>query len=61
MSASVLTNSSAMIALQTLRSTNKGLEAVNSEISTGKTCKVTILRFARATETKATANSAMQA
>ena len=36
MSASVLTNSSAMIALQTLRSTNKGLEAVNSEISTGK-------------------------
>ncbi len=36
MSASVLTNSSAMIALQTLRSTNKGLEAVNSQISTGK-------------------------
>ena len=36
MSASVLTNSSAMIALQTLRSTNKGLETVNSQISTGK-------------------------
>ena len=36
MSASVLTNSSAMIALQTLRSTNKGLESVNSQISTGK-------------------------
>ncbi|MFK7945594.1 MAG: flagellin [Paracoccaceae bacterium] len=36
MSASVLTNSSAMIALQTLRSTNKDLAEVNSQISTGK-------------------------
>ncbi|MEL6216753.1 MAG: flagellin, partial [Pseudomonadota bacterium] len=36
MSASVLTNSSAMIALQTLRSTNSNLEQVNSQISTGK-------------------------
>ncbi|MEM7211512.1 MAG: flagellin, partial [Pseudomonadota bacterium] len=36
MSASVLTNSSAMIALQTLRTTNSSLEDVNSQISTGK-------------------------
>lgn len=36
MAASVLTNSSAMVALQTLRSTNKNLEAVNNQISTGK-------------------------
>lgn len=36
MSASVLTNNSAMIALQTLRSTNKNLAEVNSQISTGK-------------------------
>ena len=36
MAASILTNSSAMIALQTLRSTNKNLEAVNNQISTGK-------------------------
>jgi len=36
MSASVLTNSSAMVALQTLRTTNKNLETVNSQISTGK-------------------------
>lgn len=36
MSASVLTNSSAMIALQTLRSTNKNLAEVNNQISTGK-------------------------
>lgn len=36
MSASVLTNTSAMIALQTLRSTNKDLAEVNNQISTGK-------------------------
>ncbi len=36
MSASVLTNSAAMVALQTLRTTNKNLETVNSQISTGK-------------------------
>jgi len=36
MAASVLTNSSAMVALQTLRATNKQLATVNSEISTGK-------------------------
>ena len=33
--ASILTNSSAMVALQTLRSINSGLEGVQSEISTG--------------------------
>ena len=36
MPASVLTNTSAMIALQTLRTTNKNLATVNNEISTGK-------------------------
>ncbi|MEO1490895.1 MAG: flagellin [Pseudomonadota bacterium] len=36
MVASVLTNSSAMVALQTLRSTNANLEDVNAQISTGK-------------------------
>ena len=36
MGASVLTNSSAMIALQNLRSTNKDLAQVNQQISTGK-------------------------
>ncbi|MEM1297909.1 MAG: flagellin [Pseudomonadota bacterium] len=36
MGASVLTNSSAMIALQNLRSTNKSLAEVNNQISTGK-------------------------
>lgn len=36
MVASVLTNSSAMIALQTLRTTNSELEEVNNQISTGK-------------------------
>ncbi|MEM9010069.1 MAG: flagellin [Pseudomonadota bacterium] len=34
--ASILTNTSAMVALQTLRSTNSSLEAVQSQISTGK-------------------------
>ena len=33
---SILTNTSAMVALQTLRSTNSNLESVQSEISTGK-------------------------
>ena len=36
MGASVLTNSAAMVALQTLRSTNSSLQEVNSQISTGK-------------------------
>jgi len=36
MTASILTNSSAMIALQTLRETNMNLREVNSQISTGK-------------------------
>lgn len=36
MSASILTNTSAMVALQTLRSTNSTLEKVQSQISTGK-------------------------
>ncbi len=36
MAASVLTNSSAMVALQTLRTTNRTLETVNNQISTGK-------------------------
>lgn len=36
MSASVLTNTSAMIALQTLKSTNSKLQDVNNQISTGK-------------------------
>lgn len=35
MTASILTNSSAMVALQNLRSTNRGLETVQSQISTG--------------------------
>jgi flagellin len=35
MTASILTNNSAMVALQTLRTTNKGLEQVQSQISTG--------------------------
>lgn len=34
---SILTNSSAMVALQTLRGVNKGLAQTQSEISTGKT------------------------
>ncbi|MBE3637824.1 flagellin [Mangrovicoccus algicola] len=34
---SILTNTSAMVALQTLKSINTGLEKVQSEISTGKT------------------------
>lgn len=34
--ASILTNSSAMVALQTLRTTNKGLADVQNQISTGK-------------------------
>ena len=33
---SILTNSSAMVALETLRGINKGLNQVQSEISTGK-------------------------
>lgn len=33
---SVLTNNSAMVALETLRSTNRNLESVQSEIATGK-------------------------
>lgn len=36
MPASILTNTSAMVALQTLRTTNKDLAQVNSQISTGK-------------------------
>lgn len=36
MSGSVLTNTSAMVALQNLRSTNKNLAQVNNQISTGK-------------------------
>lgn len=36
MATSILTNSAAMVALQTLRATNKNLEAVNNQISTGK-------------------------
>jgi flagellin len=36
MAASILTNTSAMVALQTLRSTNTRLEDVQSQISTGK-------------------------
>lgn len=36
MTASILTNSSAMIALQTLRDTNMSLREVNNQISTGK-------------------------
>ena len=36
MAASILTNSAAMVALQTLRTTNKNLEMVNNQISTGK-------------------------
>ncbi|GMG83633.1 flagellin [Paralimibaculum aggregatum] len=36
MTASILTNTSAMIALQTLRQTNGGLEELNNQISTGK-------------------------
>ncbi|MCL5778913.1 flagellin [Limibaculum sp. FT325] len=36
MAASVLTNNSAMIALQNLRSTNQNLAEINSQISTGK-------------------------
>jgi len=35
MTASILTNTSAMIALQTLRSTNRSVEQVQSQISTG--------------------------
>ncbi|MEP3884748.1 MAG: flagellin, partial [Lentilitoribacter sp.] len=33
---SILTNNSAMVALQTLKSINSGLEQTQSEISTGK-------------------------
>ena len=33
---SILTNNSAMVALETLRNINRGLESVQSEISTGK-------------------------
>lgn len=33
---SILTNNSAMVALQTLKSINSGLEKTQSEISTGK-------------------------
>ncbi len=36
MTASILTNTSAMVALQTLRSTNADLREVNNQISTGK-------------------------
>ena len=36
MSASILTNTSAMVALQTLRDTNSSLRELNSQISTGK-------------------------
>ena len=36
MAASILTNTSAMVALQTLRTTNKQLGEVNNQISTGK-------------------------
>ncbi|MEM1344186.1 MAG: flagellin [Pseudomonadota bacterium] len=36
MTASVLTNSSAMVALQTLRATNSNLQEINNQISTGK-------------------------
>ena len=36
MAASILTNTSAMVALQTLRATNAKLETVQSQISTGK-------------------------
>lgn len=36
MAASILTNSAAMVALQTLRTTNRNLEMVNNQISTGK-------------------------
>ena len=36
MVASVLTNTAAMVALQTLRTTNNSLESVNNQISTGK-------------------------
>ncbi len=36
MSASILTNTSAMIALQTLRTTNRSLSEVQNQISTGK-------------------------
>ena len=36
MPASILTNSSAMVALQTLRATNSSLEDINTQISTGK-------------------------
>jgi len=36
MVASVLTNNAAMIALQTLRTTNSSLESINNQISTGK-------------------------
>ena len=36
MTASILTNTSAMIALQTLRETNANLREINSQISTGK-------------------------
>jgi len=36
MAASILTNTSAMVALANLRSTNSSLEQVNSQISTGK-------------------------
>lgn len=36
MGASILTNTSAMVALQTLKSTNSSLEQINNQISTGK-------------------------
>jgi len=36
MTASILTNTSAMVALQTLQATNNSLEKVQSQISTGK-------------------------
>jgi flagellin len=36
MTASILTNTSAMVALQTLKNTNSNLQEVNSQISTGK-------------------------
>ena len=36
MTASILTNTSAMVALQTLRETNSSLEELNNQISTGK-------------------------
>lgn len=36
MAASILTNSAAMVALQTLKATNKSLESINNQVSTGK-------------------------